>query len=34
VLVAAGHGLSGTMGAERRPYGARPWLDAAHSPGK
>lgn len=27
VLVAAGHGLSGTMGAGRRPYGSRPWLD-------
>lgn len=27
VLVAAGRGLSRTMGAERRPYGSRPWLD-------
>lgn len=26
VLVAAGRGLSRTMGAERRPYGSRPWL--------
>ena len=26
VLVAAGRGLSRTMGAERRPYGTRPWL--------
>jgi DNA-binding IclR family transcriptional regulator len=32
VLVAAGHGLSATMGAERRPYGARPWLDRSGSP--
>jgi DNA-binding IclR family transcriptional regulator len=29
VLVAAGRGLSRTMGAERRPYGSRPWLDTA-----
>jgi DNA-binding IclR family transcriptional regulator len=29
VLVAAGRGLSRTMGAERRPYGARSWLDPA-----
>ena len=28
VLVAAGRGLSRTMGAERRPYGTRPWLGA------
>ncbi|WLQ07395.1 IclR family transcriptional regulator [Arthrobacter oryzae] len=27
VLVAAGRGLSRTMGAERRPYGTRPWLE-------
>lgn len=31
VLVAAGRGLSRTMGAERRPYGTRPWLE---SPGE
>ncbi|MFC9334806.1 IclR family transcriptional regulator [Arthrobacter sp. NPDC057009] len=29
VLVAAGRGLSRTMGAERRPYGTRPWLQGA-----
>ncbi|MDR7082500.1 DNA-binding IclR family transcriptional regulator [Arthrobacter ginsengisoli] len=29
VLVAAGRGLSRTMGAERRPYGTRPWLAAS-----
>ena len=28
VLVAAGRGLSRTMGAERRPYGTRPWLES------
>ncbi|CAN7500298.1 IclR family transcriptional regulator [Arthrobacter sp. LjRoot78] len=28
VLVAAGRGLSRTMGAERRPYGNRPWLES------
>ena len=31
VLVAAGRGLSRTMGAERRPYGTRPWLEG-HGP--
>lgn len=31
VLVAAGRGLSRTMGAERRPYGSRPWLEQPES---
>jgi DNA-binding IclR family transcriptional regulator len=31
VLVAAGRGLSRTMGAERRPYGSRPWLESTSS---
>lgn len=32
VLVAAGRGLSRTMGAERRPYGTRPWLETGRQP--
>lgn len=31
VLVAAGRTLSRTMGAERRPYGSRPWLRTARA---
>ncbi|GAA4361986.1 IclR family transcriptional regulator [Paeniglutamicibacter cryotolerans] len=31
VLVAAGHSLSRTMGAEKRPYGNRSWLDEGRS---
>jgi DNA-binding IclR family transcriptional regulator len=34
VLVAAGRGLSRTIGAEKRPYGSRPWLEQRATAGR